>query len=283
MIAADDPRHGRRAGYIAGCHDECCRPHHLRYQKFSTLRRHREGSQFVDSTRTRIRLGEWARYGVTPHAIGDAANIGDGTVCPIVAHQLDRVRRNTERAILAVTWDDLPDTALVNAGLTRLRIYSAMASGHPLTWITDHVDGISLGGKWRRQDRVSLGVARAVMELCDRAPAFGPSKHTAAKARNRGYLPLAAWDDPGTPAMPADWLPTTDLREVRNDRTDVDPVVVDRLLDGDPIPHTIAERRAAVARLWALGLGPVGIAKRCGLDPEIVAKDIERCGLRRAS
>lgn len=206
MSPPDDPRHGTRAGYIAGCRDDCCREPHLRYQKLSTLRRHREGIQWLDNHRVLARLAWWDRRGVSSAAIAAAAGLSDATLREIRSQDL-RVTKHTEQVTLAVTWDDLPPESLVYADLTRLRIYSAMASGHPQTLIFERLDQKPRTGNWRIQQRVSVGLARAVLAVYDRLPAFGPSAHTASRTRRRGWPVMAAWDDPGTLSAPLGWWP----------------------------------------------------------------------------
>lgn len=208
MITATDPRHGERAGYIAGCRQECCRPAHLYYQKRSTLRRHREGPQWVDPAPLITILNNWARYGITPTALAAAAGVSDSTICTVIRENT-RVSLKTLRKVQAVTWNDLPDTALVYADLTRLRVYSLMAAGHTLTWITQNSTFNTISGKWREQTCTTLGVARSIQALYANAPITGTNKQCASKARGRGYPVPAAWDDPPTPAMPHGWKPTT--------------------------------------------------------------------------
>lgn len=251
-MTPDDPRHGQRAGYIAGCRNECCRVPHLRYQKRSSLRRLREGSQYVPPGRTLNRLAWWASHGVTPRGLAMGAGISESILQGIIREGF-RPTKETERRTLAVIWDDLPDTALVNADITRARIYSLMAAGHPLIWICEHTPGLNVGGKWRDQPRVTLGLARAVQKLYDSAPIAGSSKGTAAKAQRRGHQPPAAWDDPRTPAMPSGWKPAVDKGSDRRARTDVDEAVVLRLLSGERLLCTSAERNAAMTRWKAAG------------------------------
>jgi hypothetical protein len=208
VIAQTDHRHGTRAGYIAGCRQPCCGDPHRRYQKRSRLRLLREGTQIVPAHRVLARALWWRARGVSLNGICAAAGVGFGTLDELVTGHRDVCLKSTERAILAVTWDDLPDTALCYADLTRLRVFSLMAAGHRLEWICEQVGpGLPLRGKWRTQDRVTVGVARRVLNTYQRAPLDGPNKQVATKARNRGHRHPLAWDDPEVPAMPTDWSP----------------------------------------------------------------------------
>lgn len=248
MIAVDDPRHGHRAGYIAGCREVCCFVPHSRYQKRSRLRLLEEGSQIISSAPTMRRVQWWADRGVGLNALCIAAGLGYGTLAEHVAGERDVCLRSTERAIHAVTWDTLPATTLVYSGMTQRRLYSLMASGHTLEWISERVTtGLSTGGRWRKQERMYLSLARSVAIVARDAPAVGPSKMSASKLRKAGHLPLIEWDDPGTPAEPRDWQPETP------DADAVDEIVVDRLLAGVRMPSTHAEKVEAMRRWLATG------------------------------
>lgn len=246
-MSPDDPRHGSRAGYLAGCHTTCCTEPNFREQKRARLRLLREGTQFVSSTPVTERLSWWADHGVTGNAIQRAAGLGEGTLREMVTTGRDVCLRSTVRAVLAVDWDDLPDRSLCNAALTRARVHSMQAAGHSLDWISDNTDGLlARGGRWRQQDRLTLSIARAVQQLYDRAPLQGPSKLSAARARGRGHLHPLAWDDPGTPAAPASWTPLPPAEP----RTAGRPRVIDAVVeDFDFLVSTGVTEEQAAARL----------------------------------
>lgn len=97
-------------------------------------------------------------------------------------------------------------------------------------------------------------------------------------ARRNGFAPPLAWDNIDDPNE----QPRLSREHVRR-MDDYDPVVVERILAGDRLEPSVAERRAVVERLWTRGLGPVAIAARCGFDKDTVGKDIERLGLKRGA
>lgn len=248
-MTPDDPRHGTRAGYIAGCRNDCCRDVHLRYQKQSKLRYHREGTQVVDAAPVVNRLRWWYRRGISRNALCRAADLGEGTLLDVWEGRRSVIYKSNRDKVLAVTWDDLPDNSLAYAELTRVRIGSLMAAGHTLGWIAGNVRDLSVGGKWREQERVTIRLAKDVRDLYATAPLDGPSKGTATKARKRYPHPLA-WDDDGDLAKPLTWQPHGEVTQLD---TGVDQAVVDRLLAGVTVPSTPAEKRAALAKWIAAG------------------------------
>ncbi len=208
MITPDDRRHGSRAGYLAGCRHTCCTEPNFRYQKRSKIRFQREGTQIVPAAPVRKRVAWWAERGVSINALTAAANLGSGTISELITGERDHCLKGTVRAVLAVRWEHLPDHALCGADLTRARVYSMMAAGHPLDWICEQAgEGFPKSGVWRSQERVTLGTARALQAVYDAAPLEGPSRASAVKARNKGHDHPLAWDDPGVPAMPFGWSP----------------------------------------------------------------------------
>jgi hypothetical protein len=120
-------------------------------------------------------------------------------------------------------------------------------------------------------------IAAAYESLSMTVPEGAYANRNRAIAARRGWLPPLAYDDIDDP--------NEQPRIVVEPRArlDVDPVVVERMLSGDRIEHTVAERRRVVAELWSRGLGPVGIANLINVADETVGKDIERLGLKRGA
>lgn len=274
-MTPDDSRHGSRAGYVAGCADNCCRPHHLRYQKMSSLRRLQEGAQRIPGTQVREVLDRWALQGVTPYAIAVAAGICDSTLDELHNGRRDQILRSTAQKVINVTEHDLDPYSKVFADLTRQRAYSLMAAGFTLTWISQHAPGISPTGKWRTEDKVQVRVARSVRDLYQTAPLSGPSKMTAGKAKANGHRHPLAWDDPSTLAWPTGKPEHTAVGAHRARKTDVDHAVIERVLSGDRLPMTTAERREVVARARAKGWSLLQIEERCGISkPERIVAEM---------
>lgn len=78
-------------------------------------------------------------------------------------------------------------------------------------------------------------------------------------ARRKGWAPPLAFDDIDDPSE----RPHGGRR--RTPRSEVDPVVVERVLAGDRLPMTTAERREVVARARGLGWSELLIRERTGI------------------
>lgn len=90
-------------------------------------------------------------------------------------------------------------------------------------------------------------------DLCMVIPVGPYATRTRNLARRKGWPPPLAWDDIDNDAEPIGWeyIP----RATRNQNADdaLDPVVVMRLLEGDRVTSTAAERTAALERWVADG------------------------------
>lgn len=245
-MSPDDPRHGLRAGYIAGCRSSCCTEPNFRYQKRSKIRLQREGTQIVSAAPVVERMAWWADHGVTISAIQAASRVGTGTIRELIAGERDLCLRSTRRAVLAVDWHHLHDRTLCGAALTRTRVQSMLAAGHTLEWICSQIENLPISGRWRYQERTMVGTARAVLAVYDRAPLEGPSKSTAVRSRNRGYLHPLAWEDPGTLAAPSAWTPVPTAEKAPPGRPRVIDAVVE---DFDFLVSTGVTEEQAAARL----------------------------------
>jgi hypothetical protein len=238
-----DERHGTHAGYIAGCREECCRTARRRAQKLRLLHRLTTGQGcLVPHDTFRAVVDPWLRLGLSPYAIETATGVGS-RIADILRDRSD-VLRTTFDAVVRLTEDDLPGSAKVFTDLTRTRIESLMAAGHRLSEMP-----INSRGQWRSREHVAVETARAIRDYYA-AHEFhiGPDRHTAARARNRGARPPLAWDDPGTLAWPKGRPERAQGGSTRPRKTDVDLVVVERVLAGDRLPTTKAERYEVIRR-----------------------------------
>lgn len=105
MIATTDPRHGTRAGYLAGCTETCCTQAHTRYiQRYLIARAARGGRRLLlPVAEVQVHLDHLAAQGMTVAGIAAAAHLPASTVANILIRRtVKRVRPETASAILAV-------------------------------------------------------------------------------------------------------------------------------------------------------------------------------------
>lgn len=262
MLPDTDPRHGTSAGYVAGCRGECCRAPRNRQRKARELRAREGVPIWATGAEVAAVLEPWRRMGFRDAAILQAAGLRSDHVFETNR----RTHRSTLDAFLAVTDDAFSPDAKIPADLTRRRIYSLMAAGHKLADMP-----ISDQGQWRYRDHITVQSARDIRDHF-RANEFkiGPSRHTAARARNAGHRPPLSWDDPDTLAWPAGKPPARLVAEPHTD-DDVDPMVIERFLTNDLTPGlraTTAEKREIVRRWPETGLSINELARRTGWKPE---------------
>lgn len=98
-----------------------------------------------------------------------------------------------------------------------------------------------LGGQ---RQRLELATHQRIVDLYERlSMTHGPSSSSRIRATKKGWAPPLAWDDIDNDPEP-NW---------GGNDTDIDPVVVMRLLEGDRIPSTKAEKDAAMEQWVADG------------------------------
>lgn len=265
-MSPDDPRHGTRAGYQAhrkAGQNPCgpCLRGRAREDKLLSYDRHR--GVRIDYTAAEVYavLEPWLALGCSGGAIAAAAGLG-------VTHGsrlMERVtegrpfRRVTYLAIAHLTEADLSPTTTVYADLTKTRVYSLMAAGHPLTAMP-----IPSTGRWRDYPTVTVAQARRVRDYyTEHQDTTGPSEFTRSRALRNGHMPPAAWDDPGTLAWPLGWHSPIGVCDA------VDEVAVQRILSGDwRAPANHAERVEVVHRWRTTGRSLSELARLTGWKPE---------------
>lgn len=240
-MTPDDRRHGTHAGYVAGCHEECCMAARRRARKQRDVIRLTAGTCLISHETFRAAIDPWLQLGLSPYAIEEATGIGSRIADTLRSGS--EVLRSTHAAIVAMTEDAIPGTAKVYADLTRARVDSLMAIGHRLLDMP-----INSRGHWRKREYVSVETARQIRDYyAAHEFKIGPDAHTAARARNRGARPPLAWDDPGTLAWPGK---PASVVLAAPDRDHVDEAVVDRILAGDACLAATRAERLEVIRRW---------------------------------
>jgi hypothetical protein len=162
---------------------------------------------------------------------------------------------------------------LVDVTGTRRRIEALMALGYSGQKIAEAIGG-QCGSEDVRQYRsqrvhVNLRTAEAVKRvyelLCMTLPVgeTGPERQiisrTRAYARRQGFRPPLAWNNIDDPAA------RPEIGSSARPKDSLDEVVVERVMRGERLPMTRAERVAVVTRLRAQGMGLVAIEERTGI------------------
>lgn len=168
--------------------------------------------------------------------------------------------RKCERKFLAVAAlpltlgvpEDVPDSCFVpSLGATR-RVRALMANGWRHQDITEFIGRASHHLAAGRHPRMPALDWRIVAATYDKlSDTNGGSRRTLLRAQKAGFPPPLAWDDIDDPnETPSGWKYAPRKIQLNED---FDPVVVMRLLEGDRVPSTAAERAEALAQWVADG------------------------------
>lgn len=145
---------------------------------------------------------------------------------------------------------------------TRRRIQALMALG----WNGDAIDAL-IGRRRTYTVAVLRGtgpVQRSTADLYRAAydhlsMKLGPSWHTRNRARRNGWLPPLAWDDDRIDDP--SYTPTSERNRAKS-HDEVDEAVVFRVLDGEILPTTRAERFEIMRRWVDSGRSATSLARR---------------------
>ena len=226
-MTPDDPRHGTRNGYRAGCRETCCvegnRAYFSHYYR-TEYRKHLGYQGRVDATPALDHLAMLMRHASIPE-IAAAAGVGDQTIRYLVDTPPATVRVATHDRLMALT----PATIPTRLGLTR-RMRALTAIGWPLKRIAVHA-GISPCTARQLRDGEPVFMQRrvrdqvlATYETLSASPPAAASRgdrSAIARARNlaasHGWAPPLAWDcidDPyEVPAVTTETRAPVDLDE----------------------------------------------------------------------
>jgi transcriptional regulator with XRE-family HTH domain len=202
--------HGTYSMYTrGGCRCQDCRDataaYQRRYRRECAQRRWGAAeSWLVGAQPVREHIAMLRAHGLGWQRIATLAEVPRVTVSRLSGHgdprrPQRRLARTSAERILAVTIDDAAGRALVPSGPTVRRLQALAAAGWTLQALADRL------GVWRQhvsvvqsgdRELVRADTARAVARVYrDLHMTPGPNRHTAARARRRGWLPPLAWDD----------------------------------------------------------------------------------------
>jgi hypothetical protein len=155
--------HGTRARYIAKCRCPLCREAQLAYCRDYYRARKRLGEGLlVPAELARQHLRELQRMGVGVRAL-EMEGIPHGTLMRILSGECKRIRRSTERRILAVQ-ADYARHGYVDATLTRERLRAIMALGFTGRWIAERLE-LARPVRYGENERIKRPSAHRVAEL----------------------------------------------------------------------------------------------------------------------
>lgn len=155
----------------------------------------------------------------------------------------------------------VPDTCLVpSLGATR-RVRALMALGWRHEDITPLIGRTShhlASGRYPRMLALDWRLVDAAYERLSGAP--GGSDRARARAVAAGFAPPLAWSDIDDPNE----TPKGMISRGGRNPAEVDPVIVERLLDGQRIPSTRAEKEEAMRQWLADGKSAVSLCRMHG-------------------
>jgi hypothetical protein len=272
----DDPRHGTRAGYIAGCRDTCCSTANRRWIKQYRLAASRNGGRTTVPTEPVREHVRNLQRTMSLSAIGNAARVTSSQMVRLMRGDHPTMRAATATRLLAVRPDTKVGGHYISAVGSRRRLQALVAIGYSFERIEKHLGGYGRSNMrilayenrpWITSD-VALRIKAAFDELSMKLPDAPTRVHQGAitKARNRakarGWVPPLAWDedtidDPN--AKPAGLTAPARVSE------DIDEAAVLRRMNGERVHLTKYESAEVVRRLRAAGWSYLQIQTHAGL------------------
>jgi hypothetical protein len=269
-VTPDDPRHGKRSGYLAHrkAEEQPCDPCSAAHTRHCKEYRHRT-KNYTERARhpatAALELLDLANAaGITDHAFAAAAGLSTSAISRIRLRYCNVNAATLQRIQAALANLTLHPNALVEASLTHERVKSMMAQAWARNWIVAE-SGWVIPSNWLTCKRVRYSSAVAIRDLAlqvgDRR---GPSKMSATWAAKSGWQVAAAWDDPGTVTWPVGWFDKVD-----EPISLIDESAIERRILGDrTIRLHKGEAAEIVRRLVADGWTLRAIAQHTGVKPD---------------
>lgn len=222
------------------------------YRRTYKLRRYRGiPTSLIPAQPARDHLAQLIELGWSAKALAAMSNnaVTGTTLNNLHQGAHETIERATAAAVLSIPLTLAPNqhvhnTALIPTLGAERRIHALMTLGWNHDAMRPHAGNTThlargtykqmLASRWRAVDAM-------YQELSMRP---GPSTHTAGRAKAAGWSPPLGWDQIDDP---------TETPNVGGTDTDLDPVVIMRLLSGRPVPSTRAEKVEALRRWRADG------------------------------
>lgn len=270
VIAADDRRHGERAGYLAGCKCLPCRRANSRYLKAYRVSRAQTGPRRIPAAPVHAHIGHLRRT-MSLGTIAVAAGLSRDTVRHALTH--DTITPRVATAILNIRTTTPTARHQVAAHGTVRRLRALACLGYSVSDIAEAsgrskkaLEELRRGGEGAQyvHGDTALAVARVYDALWMtpksgrglNAQTRGHIGQTIRSAARQGWVPPLAWDD----------------------ATIDDPDAVPEGAGYKPGP-----RIEQVRELEALGLTRAGIAARLGVTQNAIDRTIDRDNAKTGS
>ncbi len=250
--------HGTRSRYARGCRCESCRESNRTYERRRNVYgwSERVASDWCDAAPVREHIMHLRANGMGKRRIAEVAGVHQSVIDVIIygkhGSPATRILRRNADKVLAVTYDPAPGSVVDPTGTVR-RIRALQAIGWTLAeiasrigWATNNLGTLTSG--YRACNAETAAKIRAVYDELSMTP--GPSARSRYWAQKRGWLPPLAWNDDDIDD-PAAWASPGEEHD-----DEIDPVVVERLVDGadwKALNASRAERLAAAERLMDRG------------------------------
>ena len=263
------PDHGTAAQYQRGCRCRPCTDAAVRDDQLRVLDRIQGKPRSIPSGPVLEHLAALRAGGMNWEQIARAAGTSASTPREIYVDQRSMVLRGTAEKILAVRAGRRPEFGFVNALGARRRVQALYALGHPAQLLSARIGisryGVALivGGQ---RASISAETDRAVMRVYgDLSMLVGDSSKTRLRARREGWAPPLAWNDIDNPIE----VPAGPDRE---DDSLIDPIAVQRALDGKPVTLSRAEMVHVAELMTERGETAEQIAALFGVTPRTVVR-----------
>jgi DNA-binding NarL/FixJ family response regulator len=194
------------------------------------------------------RLAEWENAGYSVGFMAQAAGIRKATLDRHIAGKRSQISHATARKIMAANVDAVTVGGFIPSVGTVRRLRALTVMGWSMSAIAERT-GIKESTLHALRDPAHRFTrpmyAKAVADAYEAlSMTHGGCRYAATRAVRKGWLPPLAWDDIDDPGE----NPQRNVLPV-----DIDEVAVERLMAGDKVPATRAERVEAVRRLTSVG------------------------------
>lgn len=276
-----DPRHGTRAGYVAGCRTDCCAVPNRKWVKQYRLNALRNGGRTTVPTEHVRQHVLHLQQTMSLVAIGKASGTSSAQLSRLLHGVHARMHTKTAAAILSVRPDANVGGHYVSAIGAQRRLQALVALGYSFEQLEPYFGGygranlriVALGNRQWITSRTATKIKAVYDELWDKPPVGtnqqerGWVTRTKRRAAKLGWAGPLAWDDDTIDDPNAKPVGMRHLHEA--DGHIVDESAIERRMAGDRTAKTRGpENFEVVRRLLNEGRSQRWIAQHTGLKVE---------------